>query len=359
MERYFIGQQIIFSETEKSILKSTKGFYPAPLKALEVIRRSLHANRKTALDIEAAAFGELAITEISKNLVHLFYLSEKYKKLTAPAAEGIIPATITQCAVIGAGVMGGGIAHILSQNDIWVRLKDINYDALAKGFQAANKIYQQALSRKRLKPHEAVRKMDHITAGVDYSGFKKVDLIIEAVVENIEVKKKVFKELSGQARPGTILCTNTSALSVTEMAKQTRDPSQVIGLHFFNPVHRMPLIEIVTTPMTSNETIATALGLVKRLGKTPILVKDSCGFLVNRILLGYINEAGRILEEGGGIEEIDRVMTDFGMPMGPFELSDEVGLDVGNKVLHILEGTFGERFKPADIFTKISEKGLL
>lgn len=359
MENNFLGRSVIYNETEKSILKNTKGFYPAPLKAVAVIRKTWQASRKTALEIEAAAFGELAVTEISKNLVHVFYLSEKYKKLAAPGAESTPPAAIQQCAVLGAGVMGGGIAQILSQNDIWVRLKDINYDALAKGFQAASKIYQQAVRRKRLKPYEAVRKMDHITAGLGYEGFKKADLVIEAVVENMDVKKKVFKELSEQVRPQAILASNTSALSVTEMAKETRDPSKVVGVHFFNPVHRMPLIEIVTTPLTSRETIATTLGLVKRLGKTPILVKDSCGFLVNRILLSYINEAGRILEEGGDIEAVDRVMTDFGMPMGPFELSDEVGLDVGNKVLHILEGAFGERFKPADIFNKVFEKGLL
>ena len=359
LEGNFLGRQVIFSETEKSVLSATKGFYPAPLKAVDVVRKTFQTSRQSALEVEAAAFGELAITEISKNLVHVFYLSEKYKKLSLAGAEGVVPAAIRECAVVGAGVMGGGIAQILSLNDIWVRLKDINYDALAKGFQAANKIYQQAVSKRRLKPHEAARKMDHITASLDYSGFKKADLVIEAVVENLEVKKKIFKEFSEQVRPDAVLCTNTSALSVTEMAKQVKDPSKVIGLHFFNPVHRMPLIEIITTPMTSRETITTTLGLVKRLGKTPILVKDSCGFLVNRILLSYINEAGRIFEEGGRIEDVDRVMTEFGMPMGPFELSDEVGLDVGNKVLHILEGAFGERFKPADIFNKVFEKGLL
>jgi len=173
------------------------------------------------------------------------------------------------------------------------------------------------------------------------------------------VKRQVFKELSAAVSKDTILATNTSALSVTKMSQETKDLSKVIGLHFFNPVHRMPLVEIITTPETSKETIATTLQFAKQLGKIPIIVKDSCGFIVNRILLGYINEAGIILEECGQMERIDKLATDFGMPMGPFALSDEVGLDVGVKVLHILESHLGERFKPIDGFDKAFNKGYL
>ena len=201
--------------------------------------------------------------------------------------------------------------------------------------------------------------MDKITTTLDYSGFANADIVIVAVVENMEVKRKVFRELSAAAGMQTILATNTSALSVTEMAKETKDPSKVIGLHFFNPVHKMPLVEIITTAQTSKETLASTLALVKRLGKTPIIVKDSCGFVVNRILLGYINEAGRLLEEGHSIVAIDKIMTDFGMPMGPFTLTDEVGLDVGSKVLHILEAGLGERFKPVEVFEKTCAQGFL
>ncbi len=353
LEESLIGQWIIFHQSRKSVLKLTKGFYPAPLKAIRTIKENFFCNRTKGLAIERKAFGKLAITDISKNCVQVFYLSEQYKKLNLPNGENITPQSIQKCGVVGAGIMGGGIAQLLSSKDVWIRLKDINYDAVAQGLKAADKIYNQAIKKRRLIKAEAKTKMAHITGTLDYSGFNNTDIVIEAVVENMEIKKKVFQELSENTSADTILATNTSALSVTEMAHQTKNPSKVIGFHFFNPVHRMPLVEVITTPMTSKETIATTLAFVKRLGKIPILVKDSCGFIVNRILLSYINEAGHILQECGQMKKIDEIATDFGMPMGPFLLSDEVGLDVGIKVLHILEKNFGERFKPVDIFQKM------
>lgn len=356
LERTLPGQWLIFRQSVQSVLKNTKGFYPAPLKAIAVIKKNFYMDRTKGLEVEARGFSELATTAISKNLIHVFYLSEQYRKL---GVEGVSSKPIAKCGIIGAGVMGGGIAQLLSYTNIWVRLKDINYEALALGLRSAAKLYRDAVRKRRLKPHEATVKMDKITTTLDYSGFATTDMVIEAVVENMDVKRKVFRELSAVAGQQTILATNTSALSVTEMAKETKDPSKVIGLHFFNPVHKMPLVEIITTPQTSQETLATTLAFAKRLGKTPIIVKDSCGFLVNRILLGYINEAGRLLEEGHSIVAIDKIMTDFGMPMGPFTLSDEVGLDVGSKVLHILADGLGERFNPVEIFEKTCARGFL
>jgi len=357
LEGSLLMQMVIFSKSKESVLKLSKGFYPAPLKVIQVVKKSFYCDRAKGLDIEARAFGELASTGISKSLVKVFYMSEKYRKLTLDNAKDVKPTPINKCGVLGAGIMGGGIAQLLSSKDIWTRLKDINYDAIAKGFQAAGKIYAQGVKKRKLKKPDAERKMAHITGSIDYSGFHSSDIVIEAVVEKMEVKKAVFKELSKVTNKNTILATNTSALSVTEMGKATTDPSKVIGLHFFNPVHRMPLIEVITTNKTSKETIVTTLKLVQRLGKTPILVKDSPGFIVNRILLRYIAEAGQILDECGQMEKIDKVMTDFGMPMGPFLLSDEVGLDVGIKVMRILEDAFDARFESSDIFNKIMDKG--
>lgn len=356
LETSLLGQWLIFRQSVQSVLKNTKGFYPAPLKAIAVIKRNFYMDRTKGLDVEAREFSELATTAVSKNLIHVFHLSEQYRKLSV---EGVSPKPIEKCGIIGAGVMGGGIAQLLSYSNIWVRLKDINYEALALGMRSAARLYRDAVKKRRMKPYEAAVKMDKITPTLDYSGFANTDIVIEAVVENMEVKRKVFRELSAVAGGQTILATNTSALSVTEMAKETKNPSKVIGLHFFNPVHKMPLVEVITTIHTSKETLASALALVKRLGKTPIIVKDSCGFVVNRILLGYINEAGRLLQEGHSIVTIDKIMTDFGMPMGPFTLTDEVGLDVGSKVLHILEAGLGERFKPVEIFEKTYARGFL
>jgi len=354
-----LGQSVVYNETLKSIRKATKGFYPSPLKAVEVIRKTLYLPREQALDIESGAFAQLAITPISKNLVKVFYLSEKYKKLTVTGADNIKPVPIAKGAVIGAGIMGGGIAQLLSDRGVWARLKDINQDAIAKGLKAAYDVYAQAMKKKKARPYEVAAKMAMISGTMDYSGFADADIVIEAVVENMDIKKKVFAECSAAASTKAILASNTSSLSVTEMAKASKDPSRVIGFHFFNPVHRMPLIEIITTELTSQQTLVSTLEFAKKLGKTPVIVKDAPGFLVNRILLGYINEAGRILEEGGSIEEIDRFATNFGLPMGPFTLSDEVGLDVGVKVLHVLENGLGPRFKPVKIFDDVLALKLL
>ncbi len=358
LDRRWIGQRLIFNQSRKSVLKLTKGFYPAPLKALDVIQKTLRVKRSVAMRVEAKVFSELAVGDISKNLVGVFYLSEKYKRLSPPECEGLTPKPINKCGVVGAGIMGGGIAQLLSYKDIAVRLKDINYEAIALGLKSAHKVFEQAVRRRKLKKAQAEVKMAGITGTVDGSGFSNVDCIIEAVVENMEIKRQVFGEMDRIIPPESVMCTNTSALSVREMADVVKNPQRVVGFHFFNPVHRMPLVEIIKTDVTSPQTIATALALARRLGKTPILVKDSPGFLVNRILLGYINEAGRILEEGADVVFIDKIMTDFGMPMGPLALSDEVGLDVGVKVLHILHAGLGERFEPVEIFDRIYEKGL-
>ncbi|MDP2654638.1 MAG: 3-hydroxyacyl-CoA dehydrogenase NAD-binding domain-containing protein [Candidatus Omnitrophota bacterium] len=359
LDRTVVGHAIVFREARKNVLKQSKGFYPSPLKALDVIEKTLYMNRDSGMRLEAKAFGDLSVTPVCKNLIHVFYLSEKYKKLSIPGGETISSPEIKRCSVLGAGVMGGGIAQLLSQNGILVRLKDINHDAVAKGLQAAAKLFRQAVKRRRLSRAQAAARMARISPTTEYSGLGTTDCVIEAVVENLDVKKAVFQQVSALIPPQAIFCTNTSALSVTAMAEAARDPSRVIGFHFFNPVHRMPLVEIIMTRHTSPATAAGALQLAKRLGKTPILVQDAPGFLVNRILLAYINEAGRLLEEGVPAAVVDKMMTDFGMPMGPFLLSDEVGTDIGVKVLHILEAGLGERFKPVGIFEKVFEKKLL
>lgn len=359
LENTAIGNSLIFMQSKRTVEEATKGFYPAPMRAVDLIKVTLLMDRTEALDQEAQAFAELAITGISKNLVKVFFLSEKFKKFTPAGIGQVTPQKISKGGVIGAGIMGGGIAQLLSDRGVWVRLKDISYDAIAKGLAAAYKVYDGALKRKRLKPHDVAAKMAMISGTTDFSGFHDVDIVIEAVVEHMDIKRKVFAELDSNVPPHALLCSNTSSLSVTQMAEATKNPSRVIGFHFFNPVHRMPLIEIITTKHCSDATIVSTLEFARKLGKTPIVVKDTPGFLVNRILLGYINEAGRLFEEGMRIDDIDGLMVRFGMPMGPFTLSDEVGLDVGVKVLHILESGLGSRYKPVEIFNKIYDKKLL
>ena len=353
LEQSFLGRAILQSQAKKFILKTTKGRYPAPLKALEVMSANYTASLDKALACEAEAFGELAIGSISKNLISVFYLVEKYKKAKWVEAE---PHKIAKCAVLGAGVMGGGIAQAFSAYGVIVRMKDLNFQALGRGLKQARETYDYAVKKRKLKKNQADAGMGLISTTTDYSGFSTADVVIEAVLEDMQVKKKVFAELGEVVKPQAVLASNTSCLSITEMSEGVKNKERVVGMHFFNPVHRMPLVEVIRTPYTSDEAVATIVGLSKKLGKTPIVVKDSCGFLVNRILLPYLNEAGFIVDEGVRFERVDRIMLEFGMPMGPFTLMDEIGLDVGYKVAALLEANFGERMKVAGILKKAYEQ---
>lgn len=347
------GRAILKSQSRKFILKATKGRYPAPLKALEVVVNNYTSGLSKALAREAKVFGELVITSASKNLISVFYLIEKYKKAKWTDA---IPRKIHKCAVLGAGVMGGGIAQAFSAYGFPVRMKDLNFQALGRGLKQAKEVYDYAVKKKKLRPAQAILGMGRISAATDYRGFSNADLIVEAVVEDMQVKKNVFSQLDAIANSRAILASNTSCLSIAQMSEGVKDKGRVVGMHFFNPVHRMPLIEIIRAPETSEETIASMVEFSRAIGKTPLVVKDSCGFLVNRILIPYLNEAGFLLDEGASFERIDRIMLDFGMPMGPFTLIDEIGLDVGYKVALLLEERFGERMKTAPILKKLYEQ---
>lgn len=339
LERTLAGRAILKSQARSFVLHTTKGHYPAPLKALEVVVKNYSSSLKAALEREARAFSELATGLICKKLISVFYLIEKYKK--AKYGLEAKPRQMHKCGVLGAGVMGGGIAQLFSNYGLAVRMKDLNYSALGRGLKEAREVYDYAIKKKKLKPHQAEFGMGLISVTCDYSGFSNADLIVEAVVEEMQIKQAVLAEVSAIAQPAAILASNTSCLSITRMAQEVMGKERVVGMHFFNPVHRMPLVEIIRTSQTSDETIATILEFSRKLGKIPIVVKDSCGFLVNRILLPYLNEAGLLLEEGVSFEKIDTIMLKFGMPMGPFTLIDEIGLDVGYKVALILEEDFG------------------
>ncbi len=341
-------------------MAKTRGNYPAPLRILEVVDRAWNQRREKALDLEAKAFGELWATPESKNLVGLFFLSEEAKRdtgvsLNADAVKKL--PKIAEVAVLGAGVMGGGIASQSASKGMRTLVKDINWDSVSKGLAHAKKLAGDSLKRKRITRIEHDSWMGRIRGQVDYSGFKAVDLVIEAVVENIEVKKAVFKEVESMVNADCILASNTSSLRVSDMASAVQNPARLVGLHFFNPVHKMPLVEVVTHDQVSEEAVARAVQYVKDIGKTPVVVKDGPGFLVNRILMPWLNEAGYCLLEGYSIEEMDRALKNFGMPMGPCELLDEIGLDVAVKVAKILYKDLGDRSKPSDAIDRVlSEK---
>ena len=355
--------QFIKSQVEKKTLTRTRGHYPAPLKALEVVCASLNVSHEQSLANEKNSFVELARTETARNLIGLFFLQERSKKLkppTDPLPVAAMPVkTIRRALVIGAGLMGSGIAQWLSSRGIRVRMKDVGPAPLGKGMQAIAKIYREAVKRHLFSETEARNAYDRILPFFEEIPLRDVDLVIEAAVEKLELKQQIFADLESKVSPETVLASNTSALSIDAIAASLEHPERVVGIHFFNPVHRMQLVELVRGTKTDPATLNIAIGFVKAIGKLPVLVKDSPGFLVNRILLPYMVEAVRLFTEGHRVETIDRVMLDFGMPMGPLRLTDEVGLDVSEHVAKDLEQRVKHLAPLNDTLGKMMQKGWL
>lgn len=348
----------VFSQARKGVMKQTKGKYPAPLKILDLLGEVHGLDIEEALRREAKAFAVLAVTPISKRLIELFQLSESVKKTNGVGPE-VKPHKVERAGVLGAGVMGGGIAWAFANKDIPVRMKDLNWDSVGLGLQQAGETFSYALKKKKLTKNQFMGKMGNISGTLDYAGFKNLDVVVEAVVENMDVKKKVLAECEDKVGENTILASNTSSLSITEMQSACKRPQNVAGFHFFNPVSRMPLIEVIAGEKSSPEAVATLFELAKKLGKTPIVVKDGPGFLVNRLLLPYMNEAMFLLSEGVSVERIDKVMVDFGMPMGPIRLADEVGIDTASKVAKILQNAFGARAEASPLSEIVAKSGRL
>ncbi len=353
-----LGRSLIFSRAHKQTLAATKGQYPAPLRALEVVRTGLAKGRQAGFDAEARAIGELATSPVSKSLVHVFKLMEDAKK-SAPLPGGdALPVSST--AVLGAGVMGGGIAQIIAdQAAVPVRLRDIAPQALASGMAHAAGLFRRQVERRRLTPPAAATKMALLHPTLELDGLGHTDLVIEAIVERLDIKQKTFVDLEQRTRADAILASNTSSLSIDAIARDVADPGRVVGMHFFNPVNKMPLVEVIAGPRTSPAAVNTVVAFSRKLGKTPIVVKDGPGFLVNRLLCFYMAEALHLLSQGHPIEELDATMVDWGMPMGPVALVDEVGIDVAVKVAHILGEAFGERLPPVANEDRVVQAGRL
>jgi 3-hydroxyacyl-CoA dehydrogenase/enoyl-CoA hydratase/3-hydroxybutyryl-CoA epimerase len=350
-----LGRAVVVRQARRSVMAETHGHYPAPLAVLDLVAHAGSAPVPQALAAEAHAVGELLVTPEHKHLASIFFLTEGAKKdPPTPAAV-----EVNAAGVLGAGVMGGGIASVLADAGLAVRLKDVAAEAVGKGMKAAYDLFQRRVTRRRMKPAERDRKMALVTGGTDWSGFKRLDVVIEAIVENLEVKQAVLAEVEALLPAHAVLLTNTSSLDVDLMAAKLARPERLAGLHFFNPVDRMPLVEVIVGARTSPAARDTALALARKLGKTPVVVKNAPGFLVNRILMPYLNEALHLFRQGVTIEALDRSMVDFGMPMGPLRLLDEIGLDVADKVSHILGAAFGDRVDPAGVLSPMVQGGRL
>jgi 3-hydroxyacyl-CoA dehydrogenase/enoyl-CoA hydratase/3-hydroxybutyryl-CoA epimerase len=338
---------LVRSIARKQTLARTRGHYPAPLKAIEVAGRGF--------DAEATAFGEVATTPECKNLIRVFFLREKYSKLKVGKLEGWKAGKV---GVIGAGVMGAGIAQWCSSRGLTVRLKDVKPEFVAAGMKRIASIYREGVQRQKLSPLDAQHGMARVHPTTEYTGFGDCDVVIEAVSENIEIKKKVFAEVVPLLKKNCLIASNTSAIPIDELAAATGLPKQFVGIHFFNPVHKMPLVEVVRGTKTSADTLAAGVEFAKQLRKIPVVVTGTPGFLANRVLMPYLNEAGILVEQGVSVPAIDRAMLDFGWPMGPLRLIDEVGIDVSVDVARELATAFSDRMTVAPILQKMHERGL-
>ncbi|HXU45533.1 MAG TPA: 3-hydroxyacyl-CoA dehydrogenase NAD-binding domain-containing protein [Thermoanaerobaculia bacterium] len=337
-----LGRRIVYAQAAKQLRKTARGNYPAPEKALEVVRVGLEEGKPAGFEAEARGAGELAVGPVAKNLLHLFFLTEEAKK--DKGIPDVDPRSVHATAVVGAGVMGGGIAQLIAHEaGLPVRMKDVRVEALALGMAHARQLFDRMLKRRRITRPEVQRKLALLEPTLDYSGFERADLVVEAVVEKLEVKQEVFREIAAHAAPGAVLASNTSSLSIAEIRQRTPQPDRVVGMHFFNPVDKMPLVEVIVPEGCDPAAANAVFALTRTLGKTPVLVRDTPGFLVNRLLMFYSTEALWLLDEGHKIEDLDRAMTDWGMPVGPIELTDEVGIDVAVKVAHILQEAFSDR----------------
>lgn len=342
------------------VLAKTRGHYPAIPKALEVVTHGVALSPAHSMDLEYKAIMQLAETEACRNLVRIFLLQERAKKISGTTSSETVKARpVKRAAVIGAGVMGAGIAQWTSARDVPVLLKDINIEMVGKGMANISRLYEQGVKKHSFTRVEARAGLDRISPTAHDVPLKNVDLVIEAAVEKMNLKKEIFRKLDQAAGPDTLLATNTSALSISELAEATAHPERVLGIHFFNPVHKMQLVEVIVGRKTSPEAVARAVKYVQQIGKLPVVVQDSPGFLVNRILMPYLLEAGHLFEAGARVEDIDHSMLEFGMPMGPLRLIDEVGVDVSQHVADTLANHFSPRMTVPEVLGQMMKAGWL
>src|SRR5436190_910925 len=328
---------------------------PALERAYEIVNKTLSISPDESLRLELDGIVDLGKTESTQNLIRNFFLAEKYKKGTSR----IQPEKIVHAAVIGAGVMGSGIAQWFSSRGVTVILRDVAREQIDRGLANIEKIYGDAVKRGLMTEEKAKQGRARICGSTAPMELRDVQFVIEATSEKMEIKKEVFRELAMEAGPKTVVATNTSALPVSELADVTVSPEHVIGLHFFNPVSRMKLVEVVVAKQTSEDTRERSLAFVRQIGKVPVVVRDSPGFVVNRVLFPYLLEAAELFESGIDAEQIDRALVEWGMPMGPLRLIDEIGVDITIDIGNTLEKAYGQRDHVPTVLLWLRDQQLL
>ncbi len=358
LEENPVGRGIVLRKARAMTLKKTRGNYPAPLAALDAIAAGYDDPAKGYRE-EARLFGEMAMTPISRELIGIFFASTALKKDSGVGDAPVTTLPVRKLGILGAGFMGAGIAGVAVQKGTLVRLKDADLARVGKGLAAIRDVLKEGVTRRRITRQQMDDQLLLAGGTTDYSGFENVDLVIEAVFEDVHVKHTVVREVERVLPPHAIVASNTSTIPITRIAQASSRPERVLGMHFFSPVHKMPLLEIIVTAQTAREVTASAVAYGKTLGKTVIVVRDAPGFYVNRILAPYLNEAGRLLDGGAAIDAVDTALLDFGFPVGPITLLDEVGLDIAGKSGAIFLDAFGDRLAPSATLRKVVESGRL
>jgi 3-hydroxyacyl-CoA dehydrogenase/enoyl-CoA hydratase/3-hydroxybutyryl-CoA epimerase len=352
LENTSVGRNLMFKQARKQTASKTQGNYPSPELIIDCIETGLSKGFKKGLDVEAKHFGNLVMSPESAALRSLFFATTDMKKETG--VEGVKPASLKKVGVLGGGLMGGGIAFVTATKaGLAARIKDIRSEGIANAIKYSFDILNKKVKRGFMHKSDMQKQMALLTGSVDYAGFSDADVVIEAVFEDLTLKQNMVAEIEANCAEHTIFASNTSSIPITQIAAKAKRPEQVIGLHYFSPVDKMPLAEVIAHDKTSDQTISTTVELAKKQGKTPIVVKDGAGFYVNRILAPYMNEAAEVLLSGEPIEHIDKSLVKFGFPVGPVKLLDEVGIDVGTKIGPILQAQFGDRFASNPGFDKI------
>jgi 3-hydroxyacyl-CoA dehydrogenase/enoyl-CoA hydratase/3-hydroxybutyryl-CoA epimerase len=354
LESNRLGRSMILRGAQRVLQQRVPDDMPAPAEALVAVRVGLTQGMEAGLAHERQAIGRLVTTSACRNLVGLFFAREQARKGSAESAT-----PVRRIAVVGAGTMGAGIAQLAAVRGFEVVVQEVSEDALAAGMARIAGLFAMAVERGVLKQEEVNQKLAALRSTTNWEGFGEVDLVVEAVLEELPLKQSVFRELEKHTRPETILATNTSSLLVRQLQDGLAHPERVAGLHFFNPVHKMPLVEVIRAPRTAELVGARCTQWAAALGKTPVTVQDSPGFVVNRILMPYLEEAIHLAVEGMPVERIDQTMRRFGMPMGPLELLDQVGLDVAAHVAQSVQPSLGQRFPPNQGFEQMRQRGWL
>jgi 3-hydroxyacyl-CoA dehydrogenase/enoyl-CoA hydratase/3-hydroxybutyryl-CoA epimerase len=358
IESTAIGRRVLFQATERLMRRRVWDDMPAPFEALEAIRTGIQGGMAAGLEYERGAAGRLAVSTACRNLISLFFQTEKAHKLPEELRSAA-PAEVRRVGVVGAGTMGAGIAQLAAFKGCKVVVQEISQAALDAGMERIKGLFRKAVERHLLTEPESVERLAAIQGTLKWEGFENVDVVVEAALEELDAKRSVFRELEKHTRPATVLATNTSSLAVERLQEGLNRPQRVAGMHFFNPVHKMPLVEVARAPSSTDTAIATLTQWAINLGKTPVIVQDSPGFVVNRILMPYLNEAVLLVSEGLAIEQVDRTMMRFGMPMGPLELLDQIGLDIAAHVAQSMQPVLAGRFEANAAFEKMRTAGLL